>query len=82
MNKKAAIAIILILSLIAAAFIIYNKPGSDDLTKLTKNLTRLTFSGDNSGHVWSPDGSKIFFQRSDMLSQESWGIVWGKNTFT
>lgn len=77
MNKKAAIAIIIIiLSLIAAAFFIYNKPGSDDITKLSKNLTRLTFSGDNSGHVWSPDGSKLFFQRSDMLSQESWGIVW------
>lgn len=79
---KGKLWIILLIAaiLLAASVVVYMKKTQplEDLTQRYDYLTRLTHSGDNGGTVWSPDGSKIFFIRSDIFFQNS-GVERGKS---
>ncbi|MDP3105386.1 MAG: hypothetical protein Q8M95_12370 [Candidatus Methanoperedens sp.] len=79
---KGKLWIILLIAaiLLAASVVVYMKKTQplEDLTQRYDYLTRLTHSGDNRGTAWSPDGSKIFFRRSDISFQNS-GIERGKS---
>ena len=74
-NGKLLIILLIAAILLAASVVVYMKKTQplEDLTQRYDYLTKLTFSGDNSGHVWSPDGSKIFFIRE---KQEDKGLSW------
>jgi len=67
---KGKLWIILLIAaiIIAASVVVYMKKTQplEDLTQQYENIIRLTHSQDNYRTVWSPDGSKIFFLRSDI----------------
>ena len=72
---KGKLWIILLIAaiIIAASVVVYMKKTQplEDLTQQYENIIRLTHSQDNYHTVWSPDGSKIFFLRSNISFQNS-----------
>lgn len=72
---KGKLWIILLIAaiLLAASVVVYMKKTQplEDLTQQYENIIRLTHSQDNYRTIWSPDGSKIFFLRSDISFQNS-----------